>query len=64
MNELHCSPEVEERLWTIRNLLYRAVQDTIPDQHTDDAAAVKQAYEEITTLLDELRSNLVRPDET
>lgn len=63
MNDLHCSAVVEERLWTIKNLLYRAVQDTVVDQRADDPAAVKQAYEDISTLLDELQSNLVRTDQ-
>lgn len=60
MNNLNCSPAVETRLWKVRNLLYRAVQETMLDHEGDVRATVKQAYEDLSVLLDELSSNLRR----
>ncbi len=47
MNDLRCSPAVETRLWKIRNLLYRAVQDSILKEQGEGLLAVKQAYDDI-----------------
>ncbi|MDK4715431.1 hypothetical protein [Rhizobium sp. CNPSo 4039] len=58
MNDARCSPAVETRLWKIRNLLYRAVQDSILKEQAEGHPAVKQAYEEISALLDQLQSNI------
>jgi len=55
MNDLRCSPAVETRLWKIRNLLYRAVQDSMLKEQGEGLLAVKQAYDDIAALLDELQ---------
>jgi hypothetical protein len=63
MNEnLDCSSEFERRLWDIRDLLYRAVQDDIAAKTEDARVATKEAYEKLSGLLDRLGSNLKNPD--
>jgi len=61
-NELQCSKEFERRLWNIRDTLYGAVQDNIAHQHEFARLCTKKAYEELSGLLDELQSNLKKPD--
>jgi hypothetical protein len=63
MNEnLDCSSEFERRLWDIRDLLHRAVQDDIAAKTEDARVATKEAYEKLSGLLDRLGSNLKNPD--
>ncbi len=61
-NELQCSKEFEQRLWNIRDVLYGAVQENIAHQHESARLGTKKAYEELSGLLDELQSNLKKPD--
>jgi hypothetical protein len=60
--ELQCSKKFEQRLWNIRDVLYGAVQDNIANQHESACLGTKKAYEELLGLLDELQSNLKKPD--
>jgi hypothetical protein len=55
---LDCSSEFEGRLRDIWDLLYRAVQHDIADKSEDARAATKEAYEQISVLLNRLESNL------
>ncbi|MFP3547194.1 hypothetical protein SB748_27630 [Rhizobium sp. SIMBA_035] len=61
-NELQCSKEFEQRLWNIRDILHGAVQDSIAHQQQSAGLATKKAYEELAGLLDELQSNLKKPE--
>lgn len=62
-NELQCSKEFEQRLWNIRDVLYgAAVQENIAHQHESASLGTKKAYEELSGPLDELQSNLKKPD--
>jgi hypothetical protein len=57
----HCSSEVESQLRSIRDLLYRGVQNDIADELDISNRATKEAYERLSALFDRLQSNLVRP---
>jgi hypothetical protein len=61
-NQPQCSKEFEQRLWNIRDILYGAVQDSIAHQQMSAHLATKKAYEDLAGLLDELQSNLKRPE--
>ena len=59
---LQCSKELEQRLWNIRDLLHGAVQSEIAHQRKSAHLATKKAHEALAGLLDQLQSNLKRPD--
>lgn len=50
--------DLDEELWEIRDILHRAVQMHIADNTEDAKAATKEAYQRLSTLLDETQSNL------
>ena len=56
--------DLDEELWEIRDILHRAVQMHIADNTGDAKAATKQAYQRLSTLLDETQSNLKPPGTT
>jgi hypothetical protein len=50
--------DVDNELWDIRNILHRAVQMHIANDAPGAAAATKEAYQRLSTLLDRAQSNL------
>ena len=56
--------DLDEELWEIRDILHRAVQMHIADNTEDAKAATKEAYQRLSTLLDETQSNLKPPGTT
>jgi hypothetical protein len=55
------SEHIERNLWEIRDLLYRAVQNHMAQKSVDAREPTKEAYEQLSSLLDSLGSNLERP---
>lgn len=56
--------DIDEELWEIRDILHRAMQMHIADNTEDAKAATKEAYQRLSTLLDETQSNLKPPGTT
>lgn len=50
--------DVDNELWDIRDILHRAVQMHIANDARGAAAATKEAYQLLSTLLDRTQSNL------
>jgi len=55
---------IDQELWEIRDILHRAVQMHIADNIEDAKSATKDAYERLSTLLDQSQSNLKPPGTT
>jgi hypothetical protein len=56
--------DVDNELWDIRDILHRAVQMHIANDAPGAAAATKEAYQRLSTLLDRTQSNLKPPGTT
>jgi hypothetical protein len=59
---LHCSEEVERKLYEIRDLLYQTVQSLVAGRIDSARTPAKDAYENLSQLLDRLQRNLKTPD--